>query len=438
MNPNNDLKSVLKPTNFEPQITTSIDTWGRSLIRTVKEQFAIIQDNLAILCDTIDSNTTLMKNDLLDKITKTDVRVETVEGVANANKIAIKSLQDELNDVKKTCSDLEKENSFLKEKVGNIDSYSRLDNLIFTGFRESPNEDDQKCASLVRSMLINKLSMSEQYVQSVRFVRCHRLRPNSNQTGPRSIIVRFANYDDRMKVWKAREKLTTREYTIHTDQPRYIDARRRKLYPLFNAIKESPIYRDDVQLSGDKLVIKKKKYDWSTIGNLSGPIHPRNLCVKSDNDTIAFGGIYSEFTNLSNFSKCKFTHNNKQFTSVEQCFQFHKAEHFNDTAIAKQLLSASPGKAKFLSGKINNFDPTRWNVVKDNLMSEIILSKFSQSEALKKELIATAEKQLVECGSDTYWASGLRITHADVLIKNKWIGNNKLGEILMNTRAQLR
>ena len=67
--------------------------------------------------------------------------------------------------------------------------------------------------------------------------------------------------------------------------------------------------------------------------------------------------------------------------------------------------------------------------VKDNVMHLAVKEKFSQHEDLKKKLLQTGEKEIIEhTTNDSYWGDG-----------GGWgRGQNRLGKILMQVRSELR
>lgn len=71
-----------------------------------------------------------------------------------------------------------------------------------------------------------------------------------------------------------------------------------------------------------------------------------------------------------------------------------------------------------------------WEKVKDQVMYDIVLDKFTRNQDLCDKLLATKDAELIEGNTwhDTYW--GYDIT--------KKRGKNKLGKILMQVRQQLR
>jgi ribA/ribD-fused uncharacterized protein len=69
-----------------------------------------------------------------------------------------------------------------------------------------------------------------------------------------------------------------------------------------------------------------------------------------------------------------------------------------------------------------------WESVKDNVMREAVMQKFTQHPDLKEILLSTGTAKLVEhTKNDSYWGDG-----------GNGSGKNKLGQILMEVREKLR
>jgi ribA/ribD-fused uncharacterized protein len=69
-----------------------------------------------------------------------------------------------------------------------------------------------------------------------------------------------------------------------------------------------------------------------------------------------------------------------------------------------------------------------WETIKDSIMREAVLAKFTQHADLRAILLGTGDAILVENSpTDDYWGCG---AHGG--------GRNKLGKILMSVREQLR
>lgn len=134
-----------------------------------------------------------------------------------------------------------------------------------------------------------------------------------------------------------------------------------------------------------------------------------------------------EYFFLSNFyTGEKFSYQGLEFSNGESAF--HSQKNIKNS---KAYQSLSPSEAKRRGRKENLRED--WEEVKDQIMFDIQLAKFSQSKELKEKLLATDNKTLVEGNwwHDNYWGS-CQCSRC----QNK--GKNKLGEILMKVREQLK
>lgn len=128
----------------------------------------------------------------------------------------------------------------------------------------------------------------------------------------------------------------------------------------------------------------------------------------------------NEYYFLSNFYPCKVKYYGFWFNSSEAAFQAMKCPER-----AEEFCILSPSDAKKLGQKVKLRD--NWEEIKDFIMKDIVLAKFSQNKNLKQKLFNTVKEELIESNNwgDTYWGS----------CNGK--GQNKLGKILMEVRDKL-
>lgn len=140
---------------------------------------------------------------------------------------------------------------------------------------------------------------------------------------------------------------------------------------------------------------------------------------------------------LSNFYPCEFVFDNKDFKFSEQCFMYQKALLFKDFEIAEQILDETDvRKIKALGRKVKGFDNVLWDQYKENLMYNACYAKFSQNDRLKKFLLSTGNREIIEASPvDNIWGIGFS---SDKAMENidKW-GQNLLGKTLMKVREDL-
>ena len=66
-----------------------------------------------------------------------------------------------------------------------------------------------------------------------------------------------------------------------------------------------------------------------------------------------------------------------------------------------------------------------------------IYQKFKQNEALKKYLLSTGERRLVEASPDKTWGTGIHLRDDCTLYEATWYSQELLGKILEEIRSEL-
>jgi ribA/ribD-fused uncharacterized protein len=143
---------------------------------------------------------------------------------------------------------------------------------------------------------------------------------------------------------------------------------------------------------------------------------------------------------FSNWHPCKYRFNDLEFNCSEQQFIAHKAILFDDKAAFNAVMNSDDPAVQKRAGRlIENFDQTVWDQNKVELMQLAVYLKFSQNEDLKKILLDTGDKILVEASPyDKIWGIGMGADHKDILDESKWNGENLLGKVLMEVRDLIR
>lgn len=124
---------------------------------------------------------------------------------------------------------------------------------------------------------------------------------------------------------------------------------------------------------------------------------------------------------LSNFSHSKIKMNGLTFNNGEAAFHSHK-----DPSRVSEFVGLNPSAAKKLGRSVKLRED--WEEVKDHIMYQVTVAKFSQNTHLKERLLATGDKDLVEGNNwnDKYWG----VCDGE--------GKNMLGRILVLTRNYLK
>jgi len=142
---------------------------------------------------------------------------------------------------------------------------------------------------------------------------------------------------------------------------------------------------------------------------------------------------------LSNWYLSDFTVDDIKFSSMEQYMMYRKATCFHDDKIAAQILETNDvAKIKALGRLVSGYDDHHWNGVRQVVVYEGLVAKFTQNPQLLQLLKNTKDDILAECAvKDRIWGIGLSMTDSDRLIRAKWKGQNLLGYALMMVRDKI-
>lgn len=143
---------------------------------------------------------------------------------------------------------------------------------------------------------------------------------------------------------------------------------------------------------------------------------------------------------LSNWYPSPFTLDGVAFSSMEQYMMYRKAVCFGDDKVAAQILvTEDVAEIKTLGRLVSGYDESLWNGVRQIVVYEGLLAKFSQNSELGGQLKKTGNTVLAECAvKDRIWGIGLSMRDPDRLDQAKWQGQNLLGYALMMVREKLR
>lgn len=143
-------------------------------------------------------------------------------------------------------------------------------------------------------------------------------------------------------------------------------------------------------------------------------------------DVIRFYSAGAEYGGLSNFSPHPIRLKGQSWPTSEHDFQ---AQKFAGTPDEEEVRRAKSPMVAARMGRSRK-RPLRkdWESVKDRIMHEAVLAKFGQHAGLRAILLGTGEAEIVEhTENDAYWGDG-----------GDGSGKNRLGQILMRVREELR
>ncbi len=154
---------------------------------------------------------------------------------------------------------------------------------------------------------------------------------------------------------------------------------------------------------------------------------------------ICFHNPEEENGYLSNWYLSNFVIGGVLFSSMEQYMMYKKAMCFDDEKVAREILETKDvAKIKALGRQVSNYNNSIWNGMRQIIIYEGLLAKFTQNEMLKEQLKSTGDAILAECAvQDKIWGIGLSMKDSNRLDIDKWKGQNLLGYALMLVRNKV-
>lgn len=142
---------------------------------------------------------------------------------------------------------------------------------------------------------------------------------------------------------------------------------------------------------------------------------------------------------FSNWYRADFTVDGRQFSSVEQYMMYEKAMLFGDKETAEKVLEVhDAAEIKALGRQVKNYDDGKWNGIRQIVVYNGALAKFSQNPELSAKLASTGDSLLAECEpSDKIWGIGMSLDDDRRRVPEQWQGQNLLGYTLMMVRKQI-
>lgn len=134
-----------------------------------------------------------------------------------------------------------------------------------------------------------------------------------------------------------------------------------------------------------------------------------------------------EFYPLSNFSSFTLWWHGLRFDTSEAAYHWEK---FPDDPILRDFILRAPSAHEaFHRAQVNSHRRRRdWDSIKVGVMRDILVAKVTQHEYVRRKLLETGGRQLVENSwRDDFWGWGE--THE---------GQNQLGKLWMEIRSELR
>ncbi len=145
--------------------------------------------------------------------------------------------------------------------------------------------------------------------------------------------------------------------------------------------------------------------------------------------TIYFYKVDDPFGCFSNFSPHGISLHGQYWPTVEHYYQSQKFVNTIDDSLIKVIqVAKTPVEATVLGRDCRRSVRSDWDLVKQPIMREAVLTKFLTHLDIQAILLSTGDELIVENSpTDYYWGCGLNQT-----------GKNYLGKLLVSIREQIR
>jgi ribA/ribD-fused uncharacterized protein len=142
---------------------------------------------------------------------------------------------------------------------------------------------------------------------------------------------------------------------------------------------------------------------------------------------------------LSQWWPASFTVDGVRYPTAEHWMMAGKARLFGDREAEQRALAAGhPRAAKSVGRTVRGFDEEAWAAARFELVTEGNVHKFGQHPDLRRFLLGTRNRVLVEASPvDRVWGIGLAADDPGADSPATWRGLNLLGFALMEARSRL-
>jgi len=154
----------------------------------------------------------------------------------------------------------------------------------------------------------------------------------------------------------------------------------------------------------------------------------------TDKYVFFWNGIYSQW------AYSPFFVDGNLYNTAEKYMMHQKALFFGDEEVAAKIMATDkPDEQKALGRQVKDFNADRWARVCLGIVYKGNLAKFTQNEEMKKELMETGDRILVEASPyDQIWGIGMGENEEGIEDPMNWKGQNLLGWAIMMVRQHLK
>ena len=188
----------------------------------------------------------------------------------------------------------------------------------------------------------------------------------------------------------------------------------------------------DAKQKGLGVVVNGRYYTRDNMNQLPGDIQLGTTKMREDAHTVGFQG---KLAPLSNMHPCKLTVDGKDHNSAEHFIQYTKVMLANLEDLAQKIRDTEcPYTAKSIGGSVQI---PMWSNVDEEVVKLAIKTKYEQNPHLRKILLNTGTKTILECTPDLKWGAAISLD-SKLFGTGRHPGRNLTGCFLQEERVELR
>ena len=336
------------------------------------------------------------------------------------------SLKARITTLEQTTRDLERRVTGNEQNIAFNDNKARKRNAIIEGIVEQAGEIPAARVTDILCRVDQQLGRDEIDI-------AYRVGKPTHQLTPRPILVTFTRLSTKERLMSLKPTMRRipdmKGIWINEDLNPIVSQQKSEIRTTVNILAEAG---HNARVKGQGAVINSVYYTHRDLTRLPPNIESDNTRTKKVANQTAFA---SEKAPLSNLYRCNLQVNGRKFVSVEQAFQYAKAEYARDFTTAQSILDTDdPYIAKQLGKAIRC---PEWLARREEVIQNLMKEKFLQNPHLREKLLESHNDTLVEATGDPYWGAGCGLT--SYLLKNKtYKGRNITGRLLQDIRTELR
>lgn len=330
----------------------------------------------------------------------------------------------------------------LVDRVINMEMQERRNNLIISGISEQVGHTYEDLSLWFHKFCKEKLKVNDEII----IERIHRLGAppregdqSNRPRPPRLIIVRFAQFQQKMKVFGARRELKETRIFLDDDYPAEIRQIRRHLLPIAKEARD--VHKMMATVRVNRLIINGASYTKDQLHLL-----PKCLfeVAHSSTWTEDVVGFFRKECPLSNHNPSPFILDNEPYSCIEEHLLSEEALLFGDEMTANNIRATDDPVEMLRHRKhmIRNnprYNRAEFEIAAPEILLKGLRAKFAQNDYNREFLLKTGTRQIVEASPyDRFFGIGYGHRDKNFLTRRDDWGNNALGKGLMAVREELK